>query len=210
MTLRWRLLAVLGGAVVLLLAAQATGLLDVVRDGDRLADAVDRAGLWGPLLYIVLMTVLVPVGVPGVPFVVAAGVLWSVPVAVVASLIGGVTSSTIGIVGARRLAREELQAKLPGWLEGVDVRLDRAGIWGVIALRVVLYLTAPADWVVGLSRIPMRVALVGTAIGLVPTTVGYVVAGPEFFRWLVTPVGLVFVAAGLVGLTLWWRRTRPV
>ncbi len=205
-----RVLLVLLAAVAILAIAQVTGLLDVVRDEDRLATAVEDAGLLGPILLVVLMTVLVPVGVPGVPFVLAAGVLWPWPVAAAASLAGGIASSAIGIVAARRLGREALQAKLPRWLAGVDERLTASGIWGVIALRVVLYLIAPADWVIGLSRVPTSTAVIGTAIGLTPTTVGYVVAGPEFFRWLVSPSGLAtsVLSLGLAFLVWRWRRAR--
>lgn len=198
------------GAVAILGVAWATGLLDVVRDEERLAQAVVDAGIWGPVLLVVLMTVLVPVGVPGVPFVLAAGVLWAWPVAAAASLLGGVTSSMIGISASRRIGREALQARLPRWLQGADERLTRSGLGGVIVLRMVLYLTAPADWVIGLSHVSTRTALIGTVIGLVPTTVAYVTVGPEFFRWLVTPVGLATSSSTiLVGLMAWrWRARR--
>ncbi|MFT5223969.1 MAG: putative membrane protein YdjX (TVP38/TMEM64 family) [Glaciecola sp.] len=200
-SVRRRLVVALLGAMMLLALAQLTGLLELVRDEVRLAEAVEGAGMFGPLLLIVLMTVLIPLGVPGVPFVLAAGVLWAWPIAASASLVGGVTSSTIGMLAARRVGRETLQSRLPRWLQGVDQRLTASGLLGVIVLRLVLYLIAPADWVIGLSQVPRRTAIVGTAVGLAPATVAYVTVGPDFFRWLVTPLGL---ASSLLGIAVVW------
>lgn len=207
-----RLVAALVVATVVLVVAQATGMLGVVRDGARLADWVRGLGWPGPVALVALMTLLVPVGVPGVPFVLAAAVVWSPPVAIATCLVGGTTSSAIGLLGARRLGRDVLAARMPAWLRGVDDLLTRGGLVAVVVLRVVLYLAAPADWAIGLSRVPMRTALVGTVLGLVPVTVAYVLVGPEFFGWLASGAGssALVVAAGLAwGTRRVLRRRRP-
>lgn len=180
----------------------ATGLLDIVQDGDRFQAMIDDAGLLGPVVYVVLMTTLIPVGIPGLFFVIPASLLWPAPVAVTASVLGGVTSSVIGVWAARRVGREALEARMPRWLEGADGRLTRTGVWGVIVMRVALYLLAPVDWVIGLSRLTWRPIVVGTAIGLIPPTIGYTLGGRNFFTWLVTPVGLVSFAIFLAVVTV--------
>lgn len=204
----WRLPAVLLLVLVALAVANATGLLELVGRPARLRDVVDDLGVVGPLLFVVLMTALVPLGVPGVPFVLAAAAVWSWPVAVAASLCGGVSSSWIGIVASRRLGRERLRRRLPDRLAAFDQRLTDSGIVGVVVLRMVLFLTAPADWLIGLSGLPLRTAVLGTAIGLVPPTVGYVALGDDFLRWLVTPVGLGVVGVAIAALVIGRRRRR--
>jgi len=205
----WRRLAMLiAGAGAVYGLAAASGVVDLVRDTERFQQVVADAGLLGPVLFVVLMTVLVPVGVPGLPFVLSSGVVFAAPVAITVSLIGGVASSAIGVIAARRIGREALERKLPRWLAGFDRRLTAAGIWGVIALRVVLVLIAPADWVLGLSHLSLRDILLGTTIGLIPPTVAYVLWGPDFFGWLASPPGLASLAAtgAIVSLVFLQRR----
>ncbi|HAS12482.1 MAG TPA: hypothetical protein DCS55_18545, partial [Acidimicrobiaceae bacterium] len=89
------------------------GVLDRFTDQDELQATIDRAGVWGPLLFLGLMVGLVPLNVPGLLFVVPATTLFGTAGGVVLSLIGGFLASTIGIVGARRLGRDAFLARLP-------------------------------------------------------------------------------------------------
>lgn len=168
-------IAVVIAAVVV--ALRVTGLAELVRDQDRLDDLVDRAGLAGPVLFALLFTLLVPVGVPGLVFVLPAAVIFSAPVAIAVSLVGGYTSSAIGMIAARRLGRAQLEARLSPRMLAWNERISRGGVGAVIALRVITYLAAPADWLLGLTKISNRDLAIGTAIGLVPPTLAYVIGG---------------------------------
>ncbi len=171
---RWVLIATV---VALVLVARRSGLTDLLSDEDRLQSLVDGAGWLGPLLFVALFTVLVPVGVPGLVFVLPAAVVFPAPMAIAVSLAGGYTSSAIGMFFARTAGRETIAAKLPPRFARWDAALGRRGLPAVIGLRVVTYLAAPADWLLGLSSIPTRHLVVGTAVGLVPPTLLYVIAG---------------------------------
>ncbi len=167
-------LAVIVAVIVVL---RRSGAIDFVSDEDRLQAFVDSAGIFGPILYALLFTLLVPVGVPGLVFVVPAAAIFSTPVAIAVSLVGGYLSSGIGVMLARTTAREKLAAKLPAKFRAWDERIAEKGLIAVIALRVITYLAAPADWLLGLSSIPTRTIVVGTVVGLIPPTVGYIVIG---------------------------------
>ena len=70
-----------------------------------------------------------------------------------------------------------MAARLPARFHAWDERIARRGLAAVIVLRLVTYLAAPADWVLGLTKISARDLVLGTAIGLVPPTLLYVFAG---------------------------------
>ncbi len=174
---RGRPLILVAVAVTLFVVARRSGLTDLLGDEDRLQQLVDDAGWYGPVLFTLLFTVLVPVGVPGLVFVLPAALVFPAPLAIAVCLIGGYTSSGLGVWFARTVGRETIAAKLPDRFRRWDEAIARRGVVAVIGLRVLTYLAAPADWLLGLSSIPTRQIIVGTVIGLIPPTLLYVIAG---------------------------------
>lgn len=177
-TRRWLLrAAVVVGVVGFIAAVVTSGVLGRFSDQEELRSTIDAAGIWGPLLFVAFMVLLVPLNVPGLLFVVPATTLFGTVGGVVLSLVGGFLASTIGIVGARRLGRDAFIARLPPRLRRLEERLCERGFWAVVALRSVTFLLQPADWLCGLTRMPMRTVLAGTFVGLVPPTLVIALTG---------------------------------
>ena len=175
---RWLLrAAVVVGIAGLVAAVVTSGVLDRFTDQDELQATVERAGVWGPLLFIVLMVLLVPLNVPGLLFVIPATTLFGTVGGVVLSLIGGFLASAVGIVGARRLGRDAFVRRLPPRLQRLEARLCERGFWAVVALRSVTFLLQPVDWLCGLTRMPMRTVLSATFVGLIPPTLVIALTG---------------------------------
>lgn len=175
---RWLLRAAVGIGIVALVAAVVTsGVIGRFSDQDELQATIDAAGVWGPLLFVGLMVLLVPLNVPGLLFVIPATTLFGTVGGVVLSLIGGFLASTVGIVGARRLGRDAFIARLPPRLQRLESKLCERGFWAVVALRSVTFLLQPVDWLCGLTRMPMRTVLAGTFVGLVPPTLVIALTG---------------------------------
>jgi len=157
------------GAVIA--AVVASGLVGLVRDEDRLRDAIDGVGVLGPLLFVGLMVLLVPLNVPGVAFVLPATTMFGTAAGIGLSLLGGFLASAVGVVGARRLGRGAFEARMPPRVRRWEARLVAGGFWAVVVARMFTYLLQPVDWLLGVSSLPMRTVLVGTFVGLVPPTV---------------------------------------
>ena len=174
---RRRRLLLVAAAITAFVLLRRSGLTDLVGDEERMTEIVDDLGWIAPFVYTLLFTVLVPVGVPGLVFVLPAAVVFPAPVAIAVCLIAGYLSSAAGVWFARTVGRKTVEAKMPPSFRRWDDRIARNGLAAVLALRVVTYLAAPADWLLGLSSIPTRKIVIGTGVGLVPPTVLYVVAG---------------------------------
>jgi uncharacterized membrane protein YdjX (TVP38/TMEM64 family) len=168
------IVAVVATAVVV---AFTTGFVDRMTDQAELERAVDDAGALGPVVFLALMIALVPLNVPGVIFVIPSTTLFGTVGGVTLSLVGGFVASAIGMVAARRLGRPYLESRLPPRVQRWEERLCRHGFWGVAGARTFTYLLQPVDWLCGLSSLPMRTALAGTFVGLIPPTVAISLSG---------------------------------
>ena len=172
-----RTVLVLGGVAVVVALCFRSGLVGHVSDQDRLRDTIADAGWWGPVLFVALMVLLVPLNVPGVVFVIPATTLFGVVGGILLSLLGGFLASAVGIVAARQLARDLVEKRLPPRVRAWETRLSERGFWNVVLLRSFTFLLQPVDWLCGLSSMPMRTALAGTFVGLIPPTVVIALSG---------------------------------
>ncbi len=187
--MRWGRVAI--GALLLAVlvgVAYFTGLADLVRDTDAFRDRVDGWGVWGPVGFLALFTGMVAVGVPGMVFVVAAVAVWSPPVAFAVCWLGSLTSSAPGILMGRHVGRASLEHRLPARFLRFEQLLHRRPLVGIIALRMVVYLHTAADWLVGMTSIPLRTVWLGTVLGMAVPTAFVVFVGPSA---LGSAIGLV-------------------
>lgn len=168
---------VVAGIGLVVAAAYGLGVVDHVRDERRLAETVDGAGPFGPLLFVGLMVLLVPLNVPGVLFVLPATLLFGTVGGIALSLVGGFLASAVGVYAARRLGRAVFEARMPPRIRRLEARLSERGFWTVVVLRMFTYLMQPIDWLCGVSSIPMRTVLAGTFVGLIPPTLVVALGG---------------------------------
>lgn len=180
MTVRARLL--LGVAVIVVAVAFfATGADDAFR-GPAFEDFLRSP--WGPVAYVASMWAIQPLGLPGLLWMVPAGLIWPWPAAVTLSWMGNMGASAIAFAWSRAVAREWIVARIPPRVRVYDERLQRGGVGPVVVLRLVTGQLPPADWLLGVSGVRWRAFLIGTAIGIIPGILFFVVVGSGFFAWL--------------------------
>lgn len=177
-----RALATVAVVVAAVWLVARSGIAEHARDEERLRATVEDAGPFGPIVFLGLMVLLVPLNVPGLLFVVPSSTLFGTAGGVALSLAGGFTASAVGIVAARRLGRGAFEARMPSRIRRLEERLSARGFWGVVVLRSCTFLLQPVDWLCGLSSIPMRTVLTGTFVGLIPPTLVLSLGGSEFLE----------------------------
>jgi uncharacterized membrane protein YdjX (TVP38/TMEM64 family) len=183
---RWAGLVVL---VVLVSGAAAFwwgGGAEWFLDGD-FERLVRDAGAAGPAVVVISMWVLQPAGLPGFLWAVPAGVVWPWPEAVGLCWVGNMGASTIAFVWARAVGREWVAPRLPPLVQAFDARLAVGGTAStgmVVALRLLTGQLAPADWLLGVSRVSVRTFVIGTGVGIVPGLVMAVLGGPAVLSWI--------------------------
>jgi uncharacterized membrane protein YdjX (TVP38/TMEM64 family) len=208
----WRLIVLLLAgatiaAVVLLEPAWVSGLAGQF-SRDAIAGLVARAGVWGPVLIVALMTIAVVISpIPSAPIALAAGAAYGHGWGTLYVLAGAETGALIAFGLARLLGRETLRR----WFG--DERLD-IGLLGsqnllmftVFASRLMPFLSFDlVSYAAGLSGLAFWRFGVATLAGIVPasfvlTHFGGEVATANFgaAMWAVLGLGLV------TGLPLIW------
>jgi uncharacterized membrane protein YdjX (TVP38/TMEM64 family) len=216
MRLRTGILAVFG---VLGLAALGMWWFapSILTDAARLMDResldalVARAGLWGPLLIIGLMTVAVVASpIPSAPVALAAGAAYGHFWGTVQVVIGAELGALIAFLLARVLGHDVLRRVFGTSVDAGLLGSQNALTWTVFASRLMPFVSFDIiSYAAGLSRLHAWRFALATLAGIIPTSFvlahfgGAAVSGDlGQTTWAVLGLGLI------TGLPLLWIATR--
>ncbi|WP_233221063.1 TVP38/TMEM64 family protein [Streptomyces carminius] len=141
----------------------------------------------------------------------AAGALFGASLGTAAAVAGTVLGAGISFGLGRLLGQEALRPLLRGrWLKAGDRQLSRHGFRAMLVVRVLPGMPfAVSNYGAAVSRVRWPAFLAATALGCVPNTAAYAVAGSQ----AATPTSPVFLTAtafiavpGLTAAAVAWRR----
>ena len=216
MRLSTSILAVFG---VLVLAALGLWWFapSILTDAARLVDResldalVARAGLWGPLVIIGLMTVAVVASpIPSAPIAMAAGAAYGHVWGTVQVVIGAELGALIAFGLARVLGHDVLRRVFGTSVDSGLLGSQNALTWTVFASRLMPFVSFDIiSYAAGLSRLNAWRFALATLAGIIPASFvlahfgGEAVSGdPGRTTWAVLGLGLI------TGLPLLWIATR--
>ncbi len=200
----------INGALIVTLAVVGTAAwqLDLL-DRMRLEQLVQNAGMWGPVVFIVVYAVLSLFPVPQGLFTVLAGVLFGAIGGVVVVWVAAVLGALGGFFIARGSLTPAIDPIIRRYSGDVRERLHGTGVLPMLAIR--LMPVAPfmaVNYVSGAAGVPTRSYTVATMLGILPAVILYVQVGASGLQ---DPSGLLWGLAGIVLLVLFggWllRRT---
>ena len=142
------------------------------------------AGVWGGVFFIAAYSGLQPFGVNGLVFLLSAPLIWSPTDAFLLNWAGTVGTGLFSFSGARFVARDWIQQRLPQRIRRFDARLHTHGFRTVLILRLVFYTTPTVQWTLGVSRVSFVPFLVGTVLGVAPFTLMTTLIGVRVAAWL--------------------------
>ncbi|GAA1231870.1 hypothetical protein GCM10009665_22650 [Kitasatospora nipponensis] len=194
--------------LVILAAAAGAALL---WDPRVLATAVP--GIWRAPAFAVLFALGTLAFVPKPALSVAAGVLFGTERGLPLAVLGTTAGAALAFGLGRGLGRRALRPLLRGRaLTALDRRLTEQGFRSVLLLRLVPGVPFQAiNLGAALSGVRLRPFLAGTALGVLPGTAAYVVAGasagsPGSPAFLAATAAIVLMA--LLSLAAMWRTRR--
>ncbi|MFC4497160.1 TVP38/TMEM64 family protein [Streptomyces ovatisporus] len=142
---------------------------------------------------------------------VAAGALFGIEAGTLSAVLGTVIGSGMAFGLGRMLGQDALRPMLRArWLTAADRQLSRHGFRSMLVIRLLPGIPfAASNYGAAVSRMTWPAFLAATALGVIPNTAAYVVAGSH----AAAPTSPVFLAAfgfialsGLGGAVLAWRK----
>ncbi|HEY9651026.1 MAG TPA: TVP38/TMEM64 family protein [Coleofasciculaceae cyanobacterium] len=171
------------------------------------------AGLWAPVIYVVLYTVGTLLILPSTPLNLTGGAifgswwgtLWSTVAATIAAVVAFAFTRTVG--------REAIAKKFAGRWEAMDAEIRQGGLYYIFAIRMLPIVPyGPVNFAAGLTSIRFKDYLLGTVLGTVPGIVPFVMMGDglqSLKKGDILPLmGGLSLAGILVAGAAWYRRRR--
>jgi uncharacterized membrane protein YdjX (TVP38/TMEM64 family) len=189
--------AVLLGAFVVaaLLLVRFTGVREVLTV-DRLGAWLATAGLWAPLLFILIYALGVCLFIPGSLLTVLGAAIFGPYRGFVYVWIGAMLGASGAFLIGRYLGRDFAASLIGDRLRKYDEGMERHGFATVLYLRLVYFPFTPLNFGMGLTRVRFGDYLWGTGLGIL--------VGTFIFTFFVGTIKDVWVS-GQWGRLLSWQ-----
>lgn len=164
------------------LVAWRMGLLDAITV-EALRGWARGAGWWGPFAFVALFALGEVLHVPSVIFVVVAGIVWPLWIALPTAYVGAMAASATVFLFARYVVGEGVRKlvhdKLPPELRRYDEALEDRGVRTVAVIRFFTFMAPLMHWVLATSKVRFGAMMLGTAVGLAPAITALVLLGEQ-------------------------------
>lgn len=174
---------------------------------DRLHRFIASCGMWGPLVYLLILTIAPSLFIPAMPIVAAGGILFGPFRGVVYSLLGASAASCLAFLVSRYLARDWVAAKISGSkLANLDDLVARHGWKIVVFTRLIVVLPFfLLNYAFGLTRVHFLPYALATLFSLLPSIIAIVLVSSNLLdllrgqisMWLLLGV-ILLVVVGLL------------
>jgi uncharacterized membrane protein YdjX (TVP38/TMEM64 family) len=194
------------GLVVALGAVALAVLLVIARSPQDVRRAVDDAGAWAPVAYVLAATLLTCAFFPFPIMAASAGLLFGVTGGTALSITGGTLGALAAFLIARYVAREGAEDLAGDRLTRVRAFVARRGFVAVLYARI--FPGVPRDlanYVFGITRVGFAAYALATVLGIAPRAYAYTALGGTLGDLTSTQSIVavsVLVAMGALGLAL--------
>jgi uncharacterized membrane protein YdjX (TVP38/TMEM64 family) len=212
-----------GGVVLIILLVlwvgrhHLLGLLDFLKNREAVVAYLEPLGIWGPLLYLLILAVQVFTAIiPGHALMIAAGYLYGFAGGFTLNVIGAVMVSQLAFALARRAGRPVVQRLVPAHVfDRWDSVAQRQGFsFFLICFWFPLIPSNATNYIAGLSPISFWLFFLANFLGRLPGLILVTLIGSHGLelsqqQWaVILPVAIILVVGGRYLTTKIERRFR--
>ena len=198
---------------VVCLVATAVAIIGTGKlDQDQLQAFLTKAGLWAPILYILLYTLGTLLVLPSTALNLTGGAIFGPGFGILWTSIGAVLAAAVAFIFARTAGRNIMSRRLAGRWQAMDAELSQGAVFYMFAIRLVPILPyGLVNFAAGLTSIRFQDYLLGTTLGTVPSVLPFVLLGSSGVQAVQTGdilplLGALMLTGLLVAGTTWYRR----
>lgn len=196
---------VVTGLVVYILGGVDTAILQIW---------LKQAGIWAPIIYIILYTAATVLILPSTPLNLTGGAIFGLWWGTLWTSIAALIAAVVAFTFTRTVGRKTISQKLAGRWQAMEAEFHQGGLFYMFAIRLLPIIPyGLVNFAAGLTSIRFRDYLVGTILGTVPGVLPFVMLGSSGLQAARTGNVLPLLGAlGLTGLLIggatWYRRRR--
>lgn len=185
-------------------------------DPEWLQSTLDRAGIWGPIIYIVIYTVATLLVLPSTVLNLAGGALFGPWLGSLWTTVGALVAAIVAFGFTRTIGRELVEKRLAGYWQTIDAEIRNGGMFYMFSIRLLPIIPyGLVNFAAGLTSISWKDYVVGTALGTLPGVLPFVLLGSSGLTLSQTgdlvPLVVALTLIGLlVGGATWYRRRRAL
>ncbi len=216
----WRLALLVTLVLAAAIAYRVTGLRTYLQPAMilHLRSQVLELGFWGQFAYVLIYAAIVSLGLPNMPFQLAAGALYGIGVSFVMMIVGVNLGALGAFFIARRLGRHGVEELFGHRLIELNRSIEKGGFRFVLILRLIPFMPFNAvNYAAGISRLKLRDYLLANLVGMIPLTTVHVILGSAAGEidlthprsWLAPKVFIpLCVTALMLGTAIYFYRRR--
>lgn len=195
----------------------ATGLSLYLLGGinpEQLQLWLKQAGIWAPIIYILIYTIATILVMPSTALNLTGGAIFGPWLGTLWTSIGAIVAAVVAFIFARTSGREFVARRLAGKWQAMDTEMQQGGLFYMFAIRLLPIIPyGLVNFAAGLTSIKFRDYLLGTILGTVPGILPFVLLGSSGLQAIRTgdilPLfGALALTGILVGGATWYRRHR--
>ncbi|MGC9527320.1 MAG: TVP38/TMEM64 family protein [Limnospira sp.] len=181
-------------------------------DSDHLQNWLDRAGIFAPILYIIIYTIATILLLPSSPLNLTGGAIFGLWMGTVWTSIAAIIAAIIAFIFTRTVGRKAVEKRLAGRWKAMDAEIRRGGRFYMFAIRLLpLFPYGLVNFTAGLTSVTFKDYLLGTMLGTVPGVLPFVMLGSTGLKAIRTGdilplLGALSLTGLLVGGATWYRR----
>lgn len=185
-------------------------------DPEWLQATLDRAGIWGPIIYIVIYTVATVLVLPSTVLNLAGGALFGPWLGSLWTTIGALVAAIVAFGFTRTVGRELVEKRMAGYWQTIDAEIRNGGMFYMFSIRLLPVIPyGLVNFAAGLTSISWKDYVLGTALGTLPGVLPFVLLGSSGLTLSQTgdlvPLVVALTLIGmLVGGATWYRRRRAL
>lgn len=201
--------------VVVCVVATGIALLAMGKlDSAQIKELVNRAGIWGPIYYILAYVIATLLVLPSTALNLTGGGLFGPWLGTLWTSLAAIIAAVVAFYCSRTIGREPIAKRLAGRWQKMDAEVKRGGLFYMFAIRLVPIMPyGLVNFAAGLTSIRFRDFLIGTILGTVPSVLPFVLLGSSSVQALnsgnLAPlIGALALTGILVAGSTYWRQKR--
>ncbi|WP_375499574.1 TVP38/TMEM64 family protein [uncultured Nostoc sp.] len=172
------------------------------------------AGIWAPIIYILLYVVATVLILPSTALNLTGGAIFGPVLGTIWTSLAAIIAAIISFTFTRTIGREAVARRLAGKWQAMDAEVRRAGLFYMFAIRLVAVMPyGLVNFTAGLTSVSFKDYVLGTSLGTVPGVLPFVLLGSYGLKAFNTGdflpvIGALSLTGVLVAAATWYRRRR--